>query len=77
MTVVFQESGENERWDLKGLGIKNHTGINGHDEIVLIVSSLCDWALTIGWDRGIRSYNIQFRGHLFTLPVVCGGYTEH
>lgn len=55
MTEVFQESVKNERWDLKGVGIKNHTGINGRDEIGLIVSSLFGGALTVGWDRGIRS----------------------
>lgn len=52
---MFQESGENERWGLRGVGVKNHTGINGHDEIVLIVSSLFGGTLTVGWDRGIRS----------------------
>lgn len=48
MTVVFQESGRNEKWDLKGVSIKRYTEINGHDEIILIVSDLVGEALTIG-----------------------------
>lgn len=48
MTVVFQKSGRNERWNLKGVSIKRHTGINGHGEIILIVSDLIGEGLTIG-----------------------------
>lgn len=40
--------GERERWDLKGVSVKRHTGINEHDEIILIVSDLVGEALTIG-----------------------------
>lgn len=42
MTEVNWESGKNKIWDLKFGGegkYKNHAGIDGHDEILLIISN--------------------------------------